>query len=355
MAVATGNERRGFTLVELLVVIAIIGVLVALLLPAVQAAREAARRARCNNNIKQLALALHNYHDTHGLFPSGNMFPAGRVPSPLPQVAPDANGCFVGSTNLRPGAPWTVMILPYIEQKPLYDSLDFTTEFNAYSNLGAQTVNTQRCEVPVAAFRCTSYAPPPHNWVLPTAVARTDSHYAKFVNNYYACMGGGPISTTTGATQDACYNPSVPGGAIAQFKNGLIGVNTRNGFRHCTDGSSNVVLLGESVYQGIELLRGWFNGIRSDTTSANQPPGNIAGTAGVPNGGQRHYMNFQGTTTSNLNIHNALNTLYFGSQHPGGCQFAMADGSVHFINENINLALYQRLGDMADGQVLGSF
>ena len=89
--------------------------------------------------------------------------------------------------------------------------------------------------------------------------------------------------------------------------------------------------------------------MRSDTTSANQPPGNICGTAGVPNGGQRHYVNFQGAATNNLNIHNALNTLYFGSQHPGGCQFAMADGSIHFLNENINLALYQRLGDMGDG------
>jgi prepilin-type N-terminal cleavage/methylation domain-containing protein/prepilin-type processing-associated H-X9-DG protein len=346
---------RGFTLVELLVVIAIIGVLVALLLPAVQSAREAARRTRCNNNLKQLALALHNYHDTHNVFPPGNLFPAGRTPTPNTVVAPTANGCYIGSTNLRPGAPWTVLILPNIEQKPLYDSLDFNVEFNSYSNLGTQTINTQRCEVPVAVFRCPSYALPPHRWVLPTAVARTDGPYAKFVNNYYACMGGGPIMTSVVNTDDGCYNPSVPGGAIAQFTNGLIGVNTRNGFRHCTDGSSNIVMLGESAYQGIELLRGWFNGIRSDTTSANQPPGNICGTAGVPNGGQRHYINFQGTTTNNLNIHNALNTLYFGSQHAGGCQIAMADGSVHFLNENINLALYQRLGTMGDGLPAGGF
>jgi prepilin-type N-terminal cleavage/methylation domain-containing protein len=349
------RAASGFTLVELLVVIAIIGVLVALLLPAVQAAREAARRAQCSNHIKQIALALHNYHDAHSVFPPGNMFPAGRSPTPLPSVGPDANGCAVGNNGWRPGAPWTVLILPYIEQKPLYDALDFTIEFNSYSNLGTQTINTQRCEVPMKVYRCPSYALPPHRWVLPTAVARTDSPYAKYVNNYYACMGGGPISTTVGATQDACYNPSVPGGAIAQFKNGLIGVNTRNSFRHCTDGTSNVVMLGESVYQGIELLRGWFNGIRSDTTSTNQPPGNICGTAGAPNGGQRHYVTFQGSATNNLNIHNALNTFYFGSQHPGVCQFAMADGSIHLINENINLALYQRLGDMGDGLPAGGF
>ena len=252
--------RLGFTLVELLVVIAIIGVLVSLLLPAVQAAREAARRSKCQSSIKQIALALHNYHDSHSVFPPGNLFPAGRTPSPLPTVGPDVNGCMIGSTNLRPGAPWTVLILPYVEQKGLYDSLDFTIEFNSYSNLGAQTTNTQKCEIPMPIYRCPSYAPPPHRWVPLTAVARTDGPYAKFINNYYGCMGGGPIMTSVTTTQDACYNPTPPGGAIAQFKNGLIGVNTKHGFRHCTDGASNVVLVGESAYQGIELLRGWFNG-----------------------------------------------------------------------------------------------
>jgi prepilin-type N-terminal cleavage/methylation domain-containing protein len=343
----------GFTLVELLVVIAIIGVLVALLLPAVQAAREASRRTKCANNIKQVALALHNYHDTFNVFPPGNFFSAGAT-NAVP-VTQNANGCYWStSSQTRPGAPWTVLILPFIEQKPLHDSLDFNLEFNSYSNLGTQTANTRKCEIPVAAYRCPSYAPPPHRWVLSTAVARTDLHYAKFVNNYYACMGGGPIMTGGNVnTPDGCYNPNVPGGSIAQFTNGLIGVNTKNGFRNCTDGTSNVVMVGESCYQGIELLRGWFNGMRTDTTAANQPPGNIAGTAGVPNGGFRHYINFQGTATNNLNIHNALNTLYFGSQHPGGCQIAMADASIQFLNENINLALYQRLGPMGDGLPVG--
>jgi len=344
--------RRGFTLVELLVVIAIIGVLVALLLPAVQAAREASRRIKCSNNVKQLALALHNYHDTMNVFPPGNLYPAGASGSAT--VTANASGCYWStSSSTLPGAPWTVLILPYIEQKPLHDSLNFNIEFNSYLNIGTQTVNTQRCEVPIAAFRCPSYALPPHRWVLPTAVAGTEPRYAKFVNNYYACMGGGAILTGTANNNDGCYQPNVPGGSIAQFTNGLIGVNTRNGLKHCSDGTSNVVLVGESAYQGIELLRGWFNGMRTNANGGNQPLGNIAGTAGVPNGGQRHYVNFQGTTTSNLNIHNALNTLYFGSNHVGGCQIAMADASVQFLNENINLALYQRLGAMDDGQPTG--
>ena len=202
---------RGFTLVELLVVIAIIGVLVALLLPAVQAAREAARRTSCSNNLKQIGLALHNYHDTFNVFPPGNFMAAGPIPNPIPAnvVVPNANGCFTGAGSVRPGAPWTVLVLPYIEQKPLHDSLDFNVEFNSYQNIGTQTINTQRCRIPISVYRCPSYATPPHPWVRPTAVAGTDQSYAPLINNYYACMGGGPIMTgvvarTTPATPRTC-------------------------------------------------------------------------------------------------------------------------------------------------------
>jgi prepilin-type processing-associated H-X9-DG protein len=193
-----------------------------------------------------------------------------------------------------------------------------------------------------------------------------DPLYPRLINNYYGCMGGGPVMTGIVTTEDACYRPAPPGGSVTQFKNGLIGVNARDpvtgkikytkSFKDCLDGSSNVVLAGESAYQGIEILRGWFNGYRTNAggASANCPAGNIAGTAGRINGGRAHYL-ANTNRMNNQNIHNALNTIYFGSEHKGGCHLAYADGSAHFFSENISLPLYQRLGDMKDGRPPGGF
>ncbi len=363
------RSSRGFTLVELLVVIAIIGILIALLLPAVQAARESARRSACRNNLKQVALAIHHYHDTYNAFPAGNVV----------NFEPDGNGCYIGAGTQLPGPPWTVLVLPYLEQSSMFESLNlgpdpaggFNTNlvaFNSYSNIGVQTNNTALCRIPLGVFRCPSYALPPHEWVFPATVVQPfDPVYAQVVNNYYGCMGGGPVVTATPTiTTDACYRSGVPGAAVTMFKNGLIGVNARDqvsgkikytrSFKDCLDGASNVVLAGESSYQGIETLRGWFNGYRSNAGGANgnNPPGNICGTAGKINGGRAHYL-ANTNRTSNQNIHNAINTIYFGSEHRGGCHLAYADGSAHFFSENISLPLYQRLGDMKDGWPPGGF
>lgn len=338
------QRASAFTLVELLVVIAIIGVLVGLLLPAVQAAREAARRMQCSNNVKQLGLALHLYHDAHKVFPPGNLAP----------VARGANGCVTGAGGLQLMAPWTVLVLPFVEQAPLYNSLDFSLGFNAYSNLGTQTANTIKCRVPMSVYRCPSYAAP--TWVFPATVVSPTTvvppvDYEPFVNSYHGCMGGGAVVTTVTSNADGCYGPTAPGGSISQFTNGLLGVNSRHGIKDATDGTTNVILLGESVYQGMELLRGWFNGFRSNSAT-NAPPGNIIGTAGRINGGKAHYLAFT-NRVNNQNIHNAINTIFFGSLHTGGCHFGMADGSVRFMSENVNLTLYQRLGAMRDGQPIG--
>ncbi|MCA9162317.1 MAG: DUF1559 domain-containing protein, partial [Planctomycetales bacterium] len=138
------KRQHAFTLVELLVVIAIIGVLVAMLLPAVQAAREAARRSSCSNNMKQLGLALHNYHDTYKALPAGAwMF----------------NAAGAGSTSCTTGngrrAPWTVSILPFIEQNNIYDKVDFTKSWDNGVHSALRTTH-------IEAFKCPSDVPYPN-------------------------------------------------------------------------------------------------------------------------------------------------------------------------------------------------
>ncbi|MEX0818470.1 MAG: DUF1559 domain-containing protein, partial [Pirellulaceae bacterium] len=138
------SKHRGFTLVELLVVIAIIGILVALLLPAVQAAREAARRMQCSNNLKQLGLALHNYHDTLKTFPPGYV-------SNRPGVEGSSSWCRSGGVQ---GAPWTALILPYMEQQNLHDQFNFNVPFQATSNQMAPP--NSNVVIPLDTYSCPS-------------------------------------------------------------------------------------------------------------------------------------------------------------------------------------------------------
>ena len=206
---------------------------------------------------------------------------------------------------------------------------------------------------PQPALRCPSFSVP-IPWMDYSLVSPSVAGAELLVNNYYACMGGGPISTTSGATADGCYQSfGTAGGRMVTFTNGLIGPNTRFGVRDCTDGTSNTVLAGESMYQGLELNRGWFVGWRTNSTNNNNPT-QMCGTAGAPNGGRAHFQLFT-IGGVNANVHNAINTYFFGSMHPGGCHYAMADGSVQFMSENINLSTYQRLGAMNDGLPVGGF
>lgn len=187
--------KRGFTLVELLVVIAIIGVLIALLLPAVQQAREAARRMQCSNNLKQIGLALHNYHDTVGSFPA----------------------CWYRTASAeKPGWGYGAMLLPYIEQSALYDQLLVTTATFPSSA-------TDLTQTPVAGYHC------------PSATDRLENpsrgNFGK--SNYNPIMG------TTAAN----------GMPTSTVPNGVFGANSDTKFRDITDGTSNVLAFGEK-YQG---------------------------------------------------------------------------------------------------------
>jgi prepilin-type N-terminal cleavage/methylation domain-containing protein/prepilin-type processing-associated H-X9-DG protein len=301
----------GFTLVELLVVIAIIGILVALLLPAIQAAREASRRSSCSNNVKQLGLALHNYHDTFRLFPAGSL---SSVPVNYSSTTPP--WCSSGTTA-QSRAPWTVLVLPFIEKSAQHELFDFSVAFTSTSNVPGAAVNHAQFPTANGSFQCPS-----------------DPNSKADNNNccYFGVQGGG---TTPNCVTQA---PS-----RVFFINGVLYHNSNCGFRDVLDGTSNVFMIGETKYC---LTRGG----RADGFHAGWAAATKLDAFGMPlvlaaamlpinsypyHGGNADTLNYQ--------------TRIFGSFHPGGCQFALCDGSVRFVSDSLDINVYQRVAVRDDG------
>ncbi|QDU30133.1 Type II secretion system protein G precursor [Anatilimnocola aggregata] len=293
------RRPTGFTLVVLLVVIAIIGVLVALLLPAVQAAREAARRTHCKNNFKQLALAIHNYHDTFLYLPPGYI-------SSNPGVSTNSTWCRTGGVQ---GAPFTVLILPYSEQATMHSRFDFNVVFQDVSNQMAAANGA--VVVPLKMYQCPS-----------------DIRFVKNkqLNSYFGVQGGGSAPD--------CGNSSCsPANERGMYVTGMLFGGSKLGFRNATDGSANVFLLGESRY------------------------GNAAWAASAKQDGCAYTRNLAGAQDA-INLHKNQgihDTRGFSSHHPGGAGFAMLDGSVHFVSQNIDLSMYRQLAQRDDGLPSGGF
>ncbi|HXG12301.1 MAG TPA: DUF1559 domain-containing protein [Gemmataceae bacterium] len=358
--------RSGFTLIELLVVIAIIGVLIALLLPAVQKVRESANRTRCANNLKQIGLALHNYHSAHERFPPGNASP----------VTMSDVGCFSGtSTNSpHPGAPWSVFILPYIEQTAIYSQLDITGTFP--SSYGDATASPPPTNLNPAVYnpiqtsplysRIDIYQCPAVNrgmlpWVAVATVGNPLPGVEQTTMNYFACMGGGLDEPATANRQPSANRQNCTCGVVgAPFPNARFLIHWTNGFLHVNskkrlldaiDGTSNSILVGETIYQNMQINRGWGSSHRTRHGS-NNSPGNLTGTYRAINSGKALYEAFS-DRTSDQNIHNHLMNTCFGSMHPGGAMFCFGDGSVRFLNESMNLAIYRTLGAINDGLPTG--
>lgn len=277
--------RGAFTLIELLVVIAIIALLIALLLPAVQQVREAARRAQCKNHLKQIGLALHNYHDAHGALPPG----------------------YITDT----GWGWGTMLLPYLDQAPLYNRLNPEGKMDL-----TDTVRLDGVRTALPTFLCPSDSHPEWNdKSKPEVVAKKEIALA----NYIGIMGN-VVSDPEG--------------------NGTMFQNSRIRFRDVTDGTSNTFLCGERDYLGHRAS------IWAGTT--NHPDTN---------------RNFLISETSAMLAINAPHQNAFGSQHTEGAHFLFTDGSVRFVSENIlsadgtpeTMGIWQRLGQRNDGQPLGEF
>lgn len=296
------RNRRAFTLIELLVVIAIIAVLIALLLPAAQQAREAARRTQCKNNLKQLGIALHNYHDTFGSMPPG----------------------WVGVTNGASdiygmnGWGWASRILPQIDQSPLFSLIDFNSKMESTTS----APNSQARVKSLPAFLCPSDTAPGNMWTIQNSAGTNLVDLA--IANYVGVFGISDIDNCVGAPNSPCLGE------------GTFFQNSRIQFRDFTDGLSNTISVGEHRSRrdnGYNWTSTWTGVVANGTDAIVR----ILGTTDhTPNSPANHIDDFS-------------------SYHVGGAHFTMGDGSVRFIGTNIDLGVYQHLATRAAGDIVSDF
>jgi prepilin-type N-terminal cleavage/methylation domain-containing protein/prepilin-type processing-associated H-X9-DG protein len=298
----TVSARAGFTLVELLVVIAIIGILVALLLPAVQAAREAARRMQCGSNLKQLSFAYHNYHDTYRAFPPGNIAYNGRqVGATRTSGTPENDGAwFNGMWG------WAGFVLPYVEQSTLYDSIDFNKRPYVqersdiwYSEFGPETSHG-----PLNVMPCQSMPP---TFSCPSVAAKGSSGQYK---DYAVNAGGTSLSNCCPERSNTC--------------DGVGYKNSRVAFRDILDGTSSTFLLMEQA----SSIR-TFNRPTNPFLWLNHHSQGLA----ISNQGTRSYPP-NAAPTLFINAWMLVGRASWG-YHPGGVQVSLCDGSVRFVTDTI--------------------
>ncbi|ADG68372.1 protein of unknown function DUF1559 [Planctopirus limnophila DSM 3776] len=331
----TSNRSAGFTLIELLVVIAIIAILIALLLPAVQQAREAARRTQCRNNLKQLGIAMHNYHDTYNTLP----------PAYVQATVADNKGHWA----------WSAFLLPYIDQTPLFNTLNVNGQLPSaaiQANLGAM-------QNQLAAFDCPSdNGPRVHDPALDPGYAIED---ATTTTNRGLALSNYVASNSTSAPRQAgrAGTDGTQGATGAFFR------NSRTNFSNITDGSSNTILVGE---------RAWLSGAQrmSAGTLYAVRDANAGGPAAqdVNPGWNQGIMTIVGTSKWGINPvltgPNTETSASYSSQHTGGAHFLMGDGAVKFLSQNIfNIgetvapapinSTFEALVGIADGFVIGDY
>jgi prepilin-type N-terminal cleavage/methylation domain-containing protein len=332
---SSSPTRRAFTLVELLVVIAIIGILVALLLPAIQAAREAGRRASCQNRIRQLAIGLHEFHDVHDKFPPGAQNNVLPIPNPP------------GNTSMFVGTSWITHILPFIEQKPLYDQYRWNEAYNSNNNgqvVGRTVIQTLYCP---SGPTPTRYLDP--NGSVGTGVRDNPS------THYYGVMGpGGPTDNFTivvgGYTYqyrvgDASANGAWSGhGILSHYRENSGSISTFRIVRMADviDGTANTLMLGEISL----ILPVNFPG--TTTAVPNQYRSWIRGNTG--GSGTTKNVRYPINSGNYYNGNNNFNDINMGSHHPNGCQFAMGDAAVKYVKQNINQTTYMFLSSMGSGE-----
>ncbi|MFG0335245.1 MAG: DUF1559 domain-containing protein [Maioricimonas sp. JB049] len=324
--------RRGFTLIELLVVIAIIAILIALLLPAVQQAREAARRSQCKNNMKQFGLALHNYHDTHGVFPPA-LISSGRCnPSSYSQCP--------STLEVLNTTGW-VLLLPYLDQSPLYNQYNFSLPSSISSPYGrplAGGVTTSDANRPVYSQKLAVFLCPSDDLAGEVVNSSANNSGSFYERNDVARSN---YLFATGAYTD--YNPSYNVYRTSTQDLGAFGNDGATTIGFIKDGSSNTIIVGEARQQSTSTSYGPYWGAGTHTCCHGRTPRNNERYGAI------NYDNAQ--NGSGLQY-----AWQFGSHHIGGGHFLMGDGAIRFISENIDYRnVFQWLNRIKDGNVVGEF
>lgn len=294
---------KGFTLVELLVVIAIIGILIALLLPAVQAAREAARRMQCANNLKQMGLAVHLYSDANGKLPPGARS---------------------GETHSGTMHSLFVFMMPYMEEAAAYGQMDLTLPMTAPQNV-------QVAESVAPAFICPSFS----------GDLKTIATGADDADDYVTTYSG-----VTGSTVESHNFSRLKGEAVcgSYFDDGLFYPESEVRIRDISDGTSSTLAIGERTHS----LRSWTRGASYIGTLGDPFKFCIGSAKNVtwPINPDEQVICYGPCTVRTC----TFNDIFYGSHHPGGAQFVFADGSTHFLNDSIDMTIYKALATRNGGE-----
>ncbi len=334
------KERSGFTLVELLVVIAIIGVLVSLLLPAVQAAREAARRVQCQNNLRQLGLAIHNYHGSFKQIPPGTIndaAPNGAVPYGRP-----------------PRTTYVAHLLPFIEQSNVYDKIDFVNRPVAPGLVWFGN-NAEATAAVIDTFYCPSDRMGGDTKTCGLIGGDPNRPAPHFLSNYMAFFSGPTVAYI--ATRDSNFMSAW-------------GLNRGARFADFTDGTSNSLLLGEYLTGTHDDYRGFIwsdkaggsqiwtelppNSPLPDRLSPSTPPPPLANKPWCQNFPQWNLPCVNGVSES-AGLANLDHTAASRSRHPGGVLVALGDGSVRYVSETIDLGTWRALSTIGGGEVIPEY